>query len=60
MCDVITRLEAHGIDLEQMEYVLKKRPGRPPGPLSETSISLLVLSVVEDEWRRQQSAEAPG
>ena len=60
MCDVITRLESHGIDLEQMEHVLKKRPGRPPGSLSETSISLLVLSVVEDEWRKRQPAEQTG
>jgi hypothetical protein len=60
VCDVIARLEDHGIDLEQMEHVLKKRPGRPPGPLSETSISLLVLGVVEDEWRRLRTAETSG
>lgn len=53
MCDVIERIEAFGIDLEQLRA--RKGPGR-----SGLSITLIVMGVVEDEWRRRLEAGERG
>lgn len=53
MCDIIERIEAHGIDLEQL--VARKGPNR-----SGLSITLIVMGVVEDEWKHRLDAEPSG
>lgn len=52
MCDIIGRIEAFGIDLDQL--VARKAPNR-----SGVSITLIVMGVVEDEWRKRLAAESP-
>ncbi len=56
MCEIIERIEANGVGLEQLEQVLKKRPGPVTGQMSAYSITLIVLGVVEEEWRRRIEA----
>lgn len=53
MCDVIERIESFGIDLEQLEQAMEKRPGPRVGRWSPQSIGLIILGVVEEEWRRR-------
>jgi hypothetical protein len=52
MCDIIERIEGYGIDLDQL--VARKGPNR-----SGVSITLIVMGVVEDEWKKRLSADAP-
>ena len=60
MCGIIDSVASYGITLPDLEHVLKKRPGDPPGKLSAHSITLVVLGAVEQEWRQHQTAEKPG
>ena len=59
MCDIIERIESHGIDREQFLQVLKKRPGPLTGKWSEASITLIILGVIDEEWARRANGEAP-
>ena len=51
MCDIIERIESFGVDLENLEQVSKKRRGPMAGTWSAHSITLMVLGVVEEEWK---------
>lgn len=53
MCDIIDHLEAAGIDHNQLRQVLKKEPGPVSGKWSSVSISLLVLSAVDEAWAKR-------
>ena len=57
MCDVIQQIESAGVSLEQLEQVLKKRPGPIAGKYSAYSITLIVLGVVEREWAQRGPAD---
>jgi len=53
MCGIIERIESFGIDLDQLSGAMEGRRGPKPGARSAHSITLIVLGVVEDEWKKR-------
>lgn len=53
MCDVIDRIEEYGLDLDQL---LNRHDPRAT-TRSGLSITLIVMAVVEDEWKKRLAAE---
>jgi hypothetical protein len=57
MCDVIERIESFGIDHEQFIQVMKSRKGPKVGRWSAHSITLIVLGVVDEEWKSRTKVD---